>query len=343
MTSLRHSIHFLHICQRMSTSKNINSVEMMRGIAAMMVAYFHIARGNPDFLDASSIFFKAGAWGWAGVQVFFVISGFIITYAMFHGGYTLARVHKFIAKRLIRLEPPYIASIIIVLVLMYVSTLSPHYRGNPFNPDWWNVLGHLGYVNAFTGEKWLQDVYWTLAVEFEFYIGLALLYPLLTSKNKMISWITMGGILAVSFVPAGITHVFEYLPFFAMGILLSLYMVGKYNRAEFSTFFIIATALCFYRYDYVLTSLGLITVVVIQYVRMVPAPFAWLGKISYSLYLLHIPIGGRIINISEVLVKDQNMRVVVVFVAIAVCLVCSHFFYKLVEKPFQKVSKRLSY
>lgn len=315
----------------------------MRGIAAMMVAYFHIACGNPDYLNADNFFYKIGTRGWAGVEIFFVISGFIITYAMYHGGYTLARVHKFLAKRLIRLEPPYIVSILMVLALMYISTLSPHYRGKPFNPDWWNVVGHLGYVNAFTGQTWLQDVYWSLAIEFEFYLGLALLYPLLTSGNKIVSWVTMTLLMAMSFIPAGHAHVFEYLPFFAMGILLSLYMVGKYSKAEFSAFFIVAAALCFYKHDYVLTSLGLVTIVVIQYLRTVPAPLTWLGKISYSLYLLHIPIAGRIINLSEVLIKDQNLRVVMVFVAIAVCLVCSHFFYKLVEKPFQKISKKLSY
>lgn len=220
----------------MSSRKNIESVEMMRGIAAMMVAYFHIARGNRDFLDPSSVFFRAGAWGWAGVEIFFVISGFIIMYAMFYGGYTLSRVHKFLAKRLIRLEPPYIVSIAVVLVLMYVSTLMPTYRGKPFNPDWWNVLGHLGYVNAFTGEKWLQDVYWSLAIEFEFYLGLALLFPLLMNKNKWVSWLAMTALLAMSFIPTEGTHVFSYLPFFAMGILLSLYKVGRYNKIEFFCF-----------------------------------------------------------------------------------------------------------
>ena len=327
----------------MSSRKNIESVEMMRGIAAMMVAYFHIARGNHNFLDPSSVFFRAGAWGWAGVEIFFVISGFIIMYAMFHGGYTLSRVHKFLAKRLIRLEPPYIVSIAVVLVLMYVSTLMPTYRGKPFNPDWWNVLGHLGYVNAFTGEKWLQDVYWSLAIEFEFYLGLALLFPLLINKNKWISWLAMSGLLAMSFIPTEGTHVFSYLPFFAMGILLSLYKVGHYNKIEFFVFLLITTALCYHGFNYVLCALGLVTIAVIRFLKTVPQPLAWLGKISYSLYLLHIPIGGRIINISETLIKNPDLRVVMVFVAIAVCLVCSYLFYKIVEKPFQKLSKKMTY
>lgn len=327
----------------MSKSKNISSVEMMRGIAAFMVAYFHIARGNPGFLPETNLFFKAGAYGWAGVEIFFVISGFIITYAMIKGGYQLARVHKFVAKRLIRLEPPYIISIIMVLVLMYVSTLSPHYRGKPFDPDWWNVLSHLGYVNAFTGEPWLQDVYWSLAIEFEFYLGLALLFPLLVHKNKAVAITAMVGLLAMSFIPTGHAHVFEYLPFFCMGIFYALFLSHKLDKPLFGILFTAAVAVCFFKYDYILTGLGLVTIGAFAFIKSVPKPLAWLGKISYSLYLLHIPIGGRIINITEVLVKNEYLRILAVFGALAFCVFLSWLFYKWVEKPFQKWSKSISY
>lgn len=327
----------------MSKSKNISSVEMMRGIAAFMVAYFHIARGNPRFLSETNPVFRIGAHGWAGVEIFFVISGFIITYAMINGGYTITRIHRFIAKRLIRLEPPYIVSIIMVLVLMYVSTLSPYYRGAPFHLDWGNVLGHLGYVNAFTGEPWLQDVYWSLAIEFEFYIGLALLFPLLVNNNKIISTIAMAGLLAMSFIPTGLAHVFVYLPFFCMGIFYSMFLNGRINKLIFTIMFTAAVVLCYFRHGWLLTSFGIVTIGAFAFLKVVPKPLAWLGKVSYSLYLLHIPIGGRMINISEVLVKGENIRSLIVFGVLAVCLLLSWVFYKVVEKPFQKWSKKMSY
>lgn len=316
---------------------------MMRGIAAFMVAYFHIARGNKSFLDHSNFFFRIGELGWAGVEIFFIISGFIIVYAMFKGGYTIARIHRFMAKRLMRLEPPYIISIVLVLILMYISTLSPYYRGKPLNIDWMNVLGHLGYVNAFTGQPWLQDIYWTLAIEFEFYIGLSLLYPFLMHSQKITQWATMAAILAMSFIPTGIGHVFQYLPLFCMGIFLSMFKLGQLNKIEFGTFFLAAILLCYHNQGAIILGLALFSIAVIWFLKYVPKPLSWLGKISYSLYLLHIPIGGRIINISQVLIKDQNMRVVMVFVALIICLICSHIFYKLVEKPSQRLSKKISY
>lgn len=326
-----------------NNNKNIKAVEMMRGIAAMMVAYFHIFRGNPRYLPDSNAFVKLGAYGWAGVEMFFVISGFIITYAMFHGGYRLARVHRFVAKRFVRLEPPYIVSIAVVLVLMYVSTLSPHYRGADLDIDWGNVLGHLGYVNAFTGEKWLQDVYWTLAVEFEFYLGLALIYPLLVHRKKWASLFAAAALLAMTFVPVAKEHVFQYLPFFVMGISYSLLRCGVYSNIEFGFFFAVAVILGLYIHGPILVGLGLITVAAIAFIHNVPRWLTWLGHISYSLYLLHIPIGGRIVNITEVLTKSVNLRLIVAFVALAVCIFCAYLFNRLVERPSQKLSKKISY
>ena len=327
----------------MNKRRNLQSIEVMRGIAAFMVAYFHIARGNRSYLDHDNILFQIGAYGWAGVEIFFVISGFVITYAMFHGGYSINRIHRFFGKRLIRLEPPYVVSIILVLLLTYISTLSPYYRGKPLNIDWWNAIGHLGYVNAFTGAKWLQDVYWTLAIEFEFYIGLALIFPLLLNKNKIVSHAAIIALLVMSFISLEQIHVFAYLSFFCIGITTALYLINRLTRIEYLLFVAAAVIITVYIHGYILTSLGLATICAIFLVKNAPKPLLWLGKISYSLYLLHIPFGGRIINLSVNFVKAEWQRSVMVFVALGFCLVIAHFFYKLVERPFQKISKRIKY
>ena len=57
---------------------------------------------------AASYLAPIGAYGWLGVDVFFVISGFIVPYAMLRAGYTLSAWPTFILKRLIRVEPPYL-------------------------------------------------------------------------------------------------------------------------------------------------------------------------------------------------------------------------------------------
>ena len=56
-------------------------------------------------------------WGWAGVEVFFVISGFIIPFTLWQSGYRLKNYARFILKRIIRLDPPYLLSILLAIAL----------------------------------------------------------------------------------------------------------------------------------------------------------------------------------------------------------------------------------
>jgi peptidoglycan/LPS O-acetylase OafA/YrhL len=70
---------------------------------------------------------------------------------------------------------------------------------------------------------------------------------------------------------------------------------------------------------------------------------AFLGNISYSLYLVHIPIGGRIINISEVLFADALMRDLMVFAALAISIFSAWVFYLFIEKPAILWAKRIKY
>lgn len=106
----------------------IEVVEALRGIAALAVAWFHFTNGGQLLPDG---WLKdSGRYGWLGVEIFFVISGFIIPYSMLRGGFRFPRdVGVFVAKRLIRLEPPYLVAIAIVIVLGYLSALAPGFRG----------------------------------------------------------------------------------------------------------------------------------------------------------------------------------------------------------------------
>src|SRR5580765_3271068 len=122
--------------------RQIQSVELLRGIASAMVCYYHLARGNADFLPDQNIVKRSATWGWSGVEIFFVISGFVIPFAMFQKKYTIRNFLTFLKKRIIRIEPPYIISILLVVFLNFVSTLSPYYRGAAFHIDWANLFGH---------------------------------------------------------------------------------------------------------------------------------------------------------------------------------------------------------
>ena len=128
-----------------------HTVDALRALAALWVCLFH-------FTSATGI----GAYGYLGVTIFFVISGFIVPYSMMRGGYTIAAWPTFMLKRLARLEPPYLASIGLILALGAFDM----FRGFPQEWTAAQIVGHLGYANAFLGLPWLNGPYWSLAVNF---------------------------------------------------------------------------------------------------------------------------------------------------------------------------------
>ena len=71
-----------------------------------------------------------------GVTAFFVISGFVLPLSLSSNGYRLSDAPVFLLKRAVRLEPPYLATILLIVTLGYVSTLVPLFRGATphFNP-----------------------------------------------------------------------------------------------------------------------------------------------------------------------------------------------------------------
>src|SRR6476659_1629485 len=91
----------------------VGTIDVLRGVAAVAVAWFHFTNGNQQFMSAGLIK-SSGHYGWLGVEVFFVVSGFIIPYSLYRGGYRV-RLHwrRFVAKRILRLDPPYIAAIVL--------------------------------------------------------------------------------------------------------------------------------------------------------------------------------------------------------------------------------------
>ena len=97
-----------------NASGRILVVEYLRGLAALGVTWFHLT----NTYDLNWVR-QSGSLGWLGVEVFFVISGFIVPYsiALAYPAYSLRDYPNFCARRILRLEPPFVASIILVILL----------------------------------------------------------------------------------------------------------------------------------------------------------------------------------------------------------------------------------
>lgn len=321
----------------------LSSLDLLRGLAAVAVCYFHFTHGNPDFLNPTNILYTTGRFGFLGVDVFFVISGFVIPYAMFRGNYHRKDFGRFLTKRLVRIEPPYLVSIALVLLLNWVSTLSPYYRGAPFSINFEALALHLGYLNAFFNFPWVNDVYWTLAIEFQYYILIALLFPLLIHKEKRYAYgaLILFGISGYFF--GSHNFIFNYSLLFIAGILLFQFYIGYISKKAFGSMFLIVLLLIYSKFDNRYLVAALLPFFFVNYFEFHDKVSKFLGNISYSLYLVHIPIGGRIINICETLFQNELIRSLFVFIALAVSLFSAWLFFRFVEKPFMELAKRISY
>ena len=64
-------------------------------------------------------------------------------------------------------------------------------RATDRNVSAFQLLLHLGYLNAFFNYDWSVALYWTLAIEFQFYLSIGLLFPLISHRSLLIRSITM--------------------------------------------------------------------------------------------------------------------------------------------------------
>lgn len=332
----------------MRTSRDdgrLEILELLRGVAALAVAWFHFTIPGQLVAEGSALW-HSGRLGWMGVEVFFVISGFVIPFAMHRGGYRLPRdAGRFLLKRVVRLDPPYLASIALVYLLWWASSLVPWFRGTPPHVQVPQLLAHFGYLNAFIGYPWLNPVFWTLAIEFQFYLIVAVGFPVLVHRSPRVRTfgIAVMAVCAFAVAPTD-TLVFRYGAFFALGALTFQRHVGLVQTRRY-VLLVLPIALAAALAKTPLAGVvGLATALTIAFVRARRiGPFAWLGSVSYSLYLLHTTIGGRVINLGGRVATTPAARVAVLLAAVAVSLAAAWVFYRLVEQPARRLAASITY
>lgn len=324
-------------------NNHIYSIDLLRGIAALMVCFYHFAAGNKDFLSDDNFLKILSKHGHYGVEIFFIISGFILPFSLNRSNYQLKNYVSFLYKRVIRIEPAYLINVLLVIILAYVSTLSPYYRGEPFSVDWTTVGLHFAYLVPYFDKEWLNPVYWTLAIEFQFYLFIALVFPFLqkTNRNNVIA--ILFTLLLLTFLPLDRDFLPHHLPYFVVG--LSLYFSSNKTLNLKSLILILATAagVAFYQNGYIPVFIIISTPLIIVYVNSIPRLFKWLGTISYSLYLIHVPLGARILNISENFIKNESLRMGIILAVIAFCCLSAYVYYIIIEKKSIAASKRIKY
>jgi peptidoglycan/LPS O-acetylase OafA/YrhL len=319
-----------------SGSQQIFTVEALRGIAALSVTWFHMT--NTYSLNWVR---HSGFYGWLGVEMFFVISGFIIPYSLHRSQYKLAYFPRFLLRRLVRLEPPYLMSIVLILLIWELAARAPGFAGAPPSYSLGQIFAHFLYVIPLTHYSWLNIVYWTLAYEFVFYILAGLLWPLLSKRSLLYTALFVAFIqavdIAVSDKPTGAALLFF------VGICCARKVLKLDTRWLSLTASVIAIVALYWIVAPVVAFIAFVTAFFIAFVDVPRIRIlGFLGAISYSLYLLHVPIGGRVVNIGLRFIDGPFQELFLSLTALAVSLLVATIFWKYVEEPAKRASKRVA-
>ena len=312
-------------------------IQALRGIAALSVCWNHLTQSSALFPESSWISLS-GRYGWVGVQVFFVISGFIVPYSLFRGGYTIKCLFIFLWKRIVRVDPPYFVSLALAVVIAVLAAQSSMYVGKRPNFSLAEIAFHLGYLIPFVkarGYDWIVGAYWTLGVEFQYYVTLALLFPLIASRSRHVRLSVYVALCIVPFFLPAPDFLPRHMPLFLMGISGMLRKSGITVQREFWLTIGIATTCAFVTMGPLETSVGAATIACIMNLERAPIALLVVGDISYSLYLIHQPIGGRVVNLGGRFVPGAAVAMLP-FVALAMVLLLSYAMYTFVERPAKR-------
>jgi len=82
-----------------------------------MVVVYHSLNGLPGMTSAQNTVVRLGSQGWAGVDLFFVLSGFLITAILMDARGSAHSLRNFYARRVLRIVPVYVAFLLFSLLL----------------------------------------------------------------------------------------------------------------------------------------------------------------------------------------------------------------------------------
>jgi len=322
----------------MKSATRISVVEAMRGVASIGVALFHfsgqLVSRIPELLHSI---------GWLGVDVFFVISGFVIPLSLYGRDYRLREFPRFLLRRLVRLEPPYLISIVLVILLWHLSTMAPGFQGTAPNYSLAQIAFHLFYVIPLTSYSWLNPAYWSLAYEFVFYIIVGLTFSTLVNRKIEFTIFVIAVVAAVCFY---LKNTFDVRVLeFAVGILIMRFVVDKAERTRIAAWIIACLILVFWAGGLMIGSAVLLAAVAILFFREVQfGQWAiFIGGISYSLYLTHVVIGGRVINFGRRFGEGTLYEIALVAAALCVSILFAVLFARWIEGPATRASRKVGF
>ena len=262
---------------------------------------------------------------------------------MIRSDYKIKLFGRYLLRRFVRIEPPYLVTLGLGILYLSLRNFFPSSAPIDLTPSFIDILLHLGYfVPFFEGVKWISAVFWTLAVEFQYYIFLSLLFPLVLSNNKILRWTFNLIVIVIPFFLQDQAFFIYWASYFGIGIFYTLFITNKYSLHEFVICMILSCCSVFIVHGFEDLLVAVIAIFIIHFFSNYSNKVGiWFGKISYSLYLLHSLVGLPFINIMSRTFKSPIEVFFVITGSLALSILSAYILWKYVEKPTQKLSKKI--
>lgn len=350
-------------------------IDALRGLAAVMVALHHIDRYRPHAGSTDSVIHPVNEmtveYGWIGVPIFYVISGFVISYSLRNAQVSLSVAGNFLLRRLLRLNPGYWTTMLVVLVVISVCSWAGFATPNETPVTTGQLVAHLFYMQNILGYENLSAGFWTLCIEMQFYIlfvAMLWLAQRIERGLKLTSDAARQSAWCAVFMPLGLTSLFvlnvtgpdadsrpfehwciDFFWMFLLGIMINAVLERRLSAAWLWLFFA-AVALRLAMFYSLHSLVALLTGVAIYGVgragRLGSAfnvqPLQSIGQISYSLYLIHYAVNHLVVEIGFRLYdRDPYAEVLWLGVSIGLSLCAGLLMYHAVEAPSMRWAARL--
>lgn len=274
-------------------SQRLPRLDALRGLAALAVVLFHFTMQYPNFVPGGGVPFTFD-YGFYGVHLFFMISGFVILMSIEHrdGG-------SFIRSRFIRLYPVFWAAVLLTTLVLTIDPI----LGPP--PTLGQVLANLTMFEEYANIQPIDGAYWSLTYELGFYIMMFAIFA--AGQRRFVVWLPLWmtlGALAFPHIKAFIPHplhlmvgINDYSHLFATGMALYLARSRGWSPAYAAILPLVPVAQ-FQQDGATGAAIVLAAILIMMWgtaqqksLPRIAAPLLWLGAISYALYLVHQMIG----------------------------------------------------
>lgn len=335
------------------------ALDGLRLLAAVAVMLYHFtARENPAWGEGTvppDIFPELSRYtmfGQFGVDLFFVISGFVILMSAWG-----RPVNAFVTSRVTRLFPAYWAGVLLTGFLLVV--LWPERKEVQLS----DIATNLTMVQSAFGVSSVDGVYWTLWYELRFYVMIGVLLLVGLTGARALAFAALWPTAAVMADTAGsglLANLLlaEYAPLFACG--MAMYMVARDRRSMLAWLVLAQNVVLSVTWcagntrdrligwttlepsvmQCVLMTLGCIGLVALVTLtplrRLSSSVLTTAGLLTYPLYLIHQYWGWWIITG----LRDDLPPYAVLAIAAAVAILLAALVHVLVERPLAPILKR---